>query len=525
MSFITLVVSAAFTVTDPGTGQPVQNALCTVYAGVDFLGEGAYVYTNASGFGFVYLGSSIRSWRVTKTGYTPAQGTYPEYEISVSLISAALVYPVNVSAGWGTGAGTATATLNGVTVNTGNIIYVPANGSLVVTAHPASGSTFQKWRVNDVDQGNANPQTFIITGAADIEVWFAANPSYGQVNASVSPTGSGSVALNPSGGNYVYGTVVTAAGIASGGYALDHWLLDGVSYGPGYLQFTVAKSTYTLQAVFIAGGNIFTLATSVSPVGGGTVNPSGTSNQTAGSNVTLAATPASGYTFAGWGGDLTGTANPTTINMSGNKNVVANFTGGGTYKTQQVSFFANHLLSIPVSWMGNNVEVKKSYKFDEAKTTIVSATLRISAVNGGLSDAVVLSTIFNLSEVSSLVWNTAELSVTKTSDVDVTPFLINGDNTLKFDLTRASALQIITKDVWITAILLIEYEGDAPTVNDKTPVDWEKYLPWILGGGAVLVGLTLLTRGGGGGGGQGVTLNIREPARRVYQSVRKRAKK
>lgn len=525
MSFLTLGASVTFTATDSVTGQPVQGALCEVFAGLGFSGEGAYAYTNASGVCFVDLGYLIRSWRVTKTGYTAQQGNDPISTVNVSLVSTTPVYPVNITAQMGTGTGTTTATLNGVAVNTGGVIYAPMNGSLVITAHPASGSTFQKWRVNDVDQGSANPQTFIITGYADIEAWFTVNP--GQVNVSVSPTGTGSVTLNPSGGSYPYGTVVTAVAAGALGYQLDHWVLDGNSYGPGYLQFTIGRPIHTLQAVFVAGGgNIYTLTVSVSPIGGGSVNPSGTSNQTAGSNVTLAATPASGYTFAGWGGDLTGTANPTTINMNGNKSVVANFTGGGgTYKTQQVSFFANHLLSIPVSWMGNNVEVTKNYKVDEAKTIIHSATLKISAVNGGLSDAVVLSTVFNLSEVASLVWNMAELGVTKTSDVDVTPFLINGDNTLKFDFTRASGLQFITKDVWITAILLIEYEGDDPTVTDKTPVDWEKYLPWIIGGGAVLVGVALLTRGGGGGGGQGVTLNIREPARRVYQSVRKRVKK
>ena len=44
-----------------------------------------------------------------------------------------------------------------------------------------------------------------------------------------------------------------------------------------------------------------------------------------GSIVTLTATPATGYTFTGWSRDLTGTTNPITITMTGNKTVTATF--------------------------------------------------------------------------------------------------------------------------------------------------------------------------------------------------------
>ena len=40
----------------------------------------------------------------------------------------------------------------------------------------------------------------------------------------------------------------------------------------------------------------------------------------------MQATPNTGYTFSGWSGDLTGTANPATLMMNANKSVTANFT-------------------------------------------------------------------------------------------------------------------------------------------------------------------------------------------------------
>jgi uncharacterized repeat protein (TIGR02543 family) len=68
----------------------------------------------------------------------------------------------------------------------------------------------------------------------------------------------------------------------------------------------------------------------VSKVGSGNVTldpPGGTYN--AGTAVTLTATPAPGFHFSGWSGDLNGSDNPATLTMDGDKNVTATFEKNG----------------------------------------------------------------------------------------------------------------------------------------------------------------------------------------------------
>ena len=69
----------------------------------------------------------------------------------------------------------------------------------------------------------------------------------------------------------------------------------------------------------------FTLTTNVSGSGSIARNPNAAS-YAAGTVVTLTATPAAGFVFSGWSGDLSGSANPATITMSANRTVTATFT-------------------------------------------------------------------------------------------------------------------------------------------------------------------------------------------------------
>ena len=68
----------------------------------------------------------------------------------------------------------------------------------------------------------------------------------------------------------------------------------------------------------------FTLSVGVSPLGAGSVSPLGGMYE-AGTQVTLTATAASGYTFDYWDGDASGSLPTITITVDSNKSVFAHF--------------------------------------------------------------------------------------------------------------------------------------------------------------------------------------------------------
>ncbi len=81
----------------------------------------------------------------------------------------------------------------------------------------------------------------------------------------------------------------------------------------------------------------YSLTTSVSPSGGGSVSPAGTNWYNSGQSVQVTATPSSGYAFSGWSGDITGSTNPATITINGPKSIKANFVVAGTFSVSPAS--------------------------------------------------------------------------------------------------------------------------------------------------------------------------------------------
>ena len=87
--------------------------------------------------------------------------------------------------------------------------------------------------------------------------------------------------------------------------------------------YNTALTQAEIQALMNPGPYTLTVNTS----GTGTIAKTPDQAQyPSGTVVQLAATPAAGWNFSGWSGDLSGTTNPANITMNGNKTVTATFT-------------------------------------------------------------------------------------------------------------------------------------------------------------------------------------------------------
>ncbi|MGN1263654.1 MAG: hypothetical protein ACI4TW_06415, partial [Prevotella sp.] len=115
---------------------------------------------------------------------------------------------------------------------------------------------------------------------------------------------------------------VAAASSLTGSIKVRIWVQQGGSTK----YFTIDNLTLELEVVPDTRTR-YTVSTSVTPEGAGTVAPSGDSKFVVGSNVPLTATPATGYKFIDWTIDgSTFTDNPYTINdIQKDYTVVANF--------------------------------------------------------------------------------------------------------------------------------------------------------------------------------------------------------
>ncbi|MGH7946613.1 MAG: InlB B-repeat-containing protein, partial [Opitutaceae bacterium] len=110
-----------------------------------------------------------------------------------------------------------------------------------------------------------------------------------------------------------------------GGYGTANPHNWGFGSGAGTYKFRAhlrgpSGNAYTNEITVTA---YYQLSTSVSPGGAGSVSGGGLYQANATAN--LSATANSGYVFTGWSGDASGSSNPTTVVMNGNKSVTANF--------------------------------------------------------------------------------------------------------------------------------------------------------------------------------------------------------
>jgi hypothetical protein len=138
--------------------------------------------------------------------------------------------------------------------------------------------------------------TYETHGSSYLFRWLLLKPNF-YLAVSATPTSGGTI--TPSAGTlkYAKGTAVSVSATPASGFTFKNWVLDGTAVSGATITVTMGMN-HTLSAVFEAQQG---LTITVSPSGGGTTNPAaGTIAYAQGTQVTVTATPASGYNFKEW---------------------------------------------------------------------------------------------------------------------------------------------------------------------------------------------------------------------------------
>jgi uncharacterized repeat protein (TIGR02543 family) len=148
--------------------------------------------------------------------------------------------------------------------------------------------------------------------------------------------------------------------------------------GTKIIQWPANAGTNQQFRLTPADGAVTNYALTVATSGSGTTSPAaGTHTYASGTSVPVTATPASGATFTGWSGAATGTTNPVTIAMDGNKTLTANFEAAG----------ANFTLGITVSGDGTTSPAAGTHTYAAGTSVPVTATPASGATFTGWSGA------------------------------------------------------------------------------------------------------------------------------------------
>jgi hypothetical protein len=191
----------------------------------------------------------------------------------------------------------------------------PSGTTVTLTPLPAEGRSFSGWSGASagelVDNGDGT-WSIVMNEAKAVSATFELNV----VTLTISPIEGGSITATPP-GSYLYGDVVTVQALPDEGHTFTGWTgdLSGMT-NPTTITLNGDK---TIGATF--GWNAVTLTIQQST--GGTITATPAGPYLYGDEVTLEATPVTGYNFAGWTGALSGENNPTTITLDGDKVVGA----------------------------------------------------------------------------------------------------------------------------------------------------------------------------------------------------------
>ena len=147
----------------------------------------------------------------------------------------------------------------------------------------------------------------------------------------VTPSAGGSVVRSPDQQAFLPGSEVTLTATPANGYTFSGWSGGGCS-GTGDCTLTMNADT-AVTATFAPIE--YTLTVNSGSLGTVTRSPDQATYHY-GDVVQLTAVPASTYSFSHWSGDLSGSSNPASVTIDGNKTINAVFVQGYTLAINEV---------------------------------------------------------------------------------------------------------------------------------------------------------------------------------------------
>ena len=189
---------------------------------------------------------------------------------------------------------------------------------LTLTANPAQGWSLTSWVINNVASGTANPLSVAIGDQLYVTAKFLppafAAPVATSLTPSTAPAGSGSTTVTIDGSNFNAASKVLLNGSVAASYAFVNStrmtvvIPSSMLVSPGSITVTVrnvgySESTGCSSATFnrnfsVQTSSQYTLATTASPVGGGTT--AGGGSYASGVVANISATANTGFIFHSW---------------------------------------------------------------------------------------------------------------------------------------------------------------------------------------------------------------------------------
>ena len=255
--------------------------------------------------------------------------------------------------------------------------YAPGD-VVTLIATPADGYMFAGWE--GALTGTENPVAVTITTDMDLTATFAL-PTYGLATAA-NPPGAGSV--TPESGDYVAGDIVTLAATAVIGYQFTHW--DDTPEAVANPLVVTVTGDATRTANFAR--TTHALTATAQPTDGGAVTPDAGLSEY-GDVVEFLATPEPGFVFVGWDGSASGSANPLSVTVTADMDIVAVFA--------------------PMPRAALTVESAEA----PLNATTAATSVTLTPEDGAAIESVAFTLVVDPAEIATLAIDAADASVTE----------------------------------------------------------------------------------------------------------------